>query len=99
MKAKWKTELDGLGRRKNQMQLVFLEEDEVAIYRIQDNPFAGVVNRYMILLPSHKKIWTDPEKLSIGIYHIDKMIEQASNEEDLLRAWKNIIKEKVIDAL
>ena len=98
MRQKWVTDLDNLGRRKTQFQLAFPFEDEVYIYR-KHTPYGHGIDKYMLLLPSLNKIWVDTQKFQIGTYHIDKMIERASDEEDLIRIWKDFLKEKVIDAL
>ena len=64
------------------VQLHFVDEDEVAVYRIGYSDILGNV-KYMIQFHNMSRIIIDSEDLGMGTYQIQEMIEKSKDEKDL----------------
>ena len=64
------------------VQLHFVDEDEVAVYRIGYFDIFGNA-KYMIQFNNMSRVIIDSEDLDMGTYQIQEMIEKSKDEKDL----------------
>ena len=89
---RWVTDLDRLGKYRNQIQIAFPNKDEIYVYRLGNS-------RYLLLTPNLKMLIWNTNKIFGGTYDIDELIKSSKDEKELFYKFSEKAEKYMLEML